>query len=300
MFRLVKKGYDTYEVEREIARLGQLVANLKTANNELKLQLDDLLAQKQVIESQLENAKSQLDRAEEGEREAKKVMELEGARLNAVVEKWKNTISDIRLKYGIKSEEELSADILKEDIESIITGKTLADVDAEARYEYLTSPSDKYYHRRLLNRMSGLLYNAAAKQKENLNAQSLELEKQERELFEHEKNLLKEVEKAKIADKNATGERIKSVFADEPTNSYANLLDKYLNENSGSVANNYTTNMEIFEEEEQAPLFVSNDYPTPNESGFDLREAVNPTDSLEDIMGAFDFYSPEGSKNTRK
>ena len=30
-------------------------------------------------------------------------------------------------------------------------------------------------------------------------------------------------------------------------------------------------------------------FPTPNESGFDLKAAVNPTDNLEDIMKAFDL-----------
>ena len=31
-------------------------------------------------------------------------------------------------------------------------------------------------------------------------------------------------------------------------------------------------------------------YPTPNESGFDLKEAVNPKDDLDEIMKAFDFF----------
>ena len=34
-------------------------------------------------------------------------------------------------------------------------------------------------------------------------------------------------------------------------------------------------------------------YPTPNESGFDLKEAVNPKDDLEEIMKAFDFYNDD-------
>ena len=40
-------------------------------------------------------------------------------------------------------------------------------------------------------------------------------------------------------------------------------------------------------------------YPTPNESGFDLKEAVNPKDDLEEIMKAFDFYD-EDSKDKKK
>ena len=38
-------------------------------------------------------------------------------------------------------------------------------------------------------------------------------------------------------------------------------------------------------------------YPTPNESGFDLKEAVNPKDDLDEIMKAFDFFDDgEGKK----
>ena len=39
-------------------------------------------------------------------------------------------------------------------------------------------------------------------------------------------------------------------------------------------------------------------YPTPNESGFDLKAAVNPKDDLNEIMKAFDFYEeePKGKK----
>lgn len=40
-------------------------------------------------------------------------------------------------------------------------------------------------------------------------------------------------------------------------------------------------------------------YPTPNESGFDLKEAVNPKDDLEEIMRAFDFYD-ENPKDKKK
>ena len=35
---------------------------------------------------------------------------------------------------------------------------------------------------------------------------------------------------------------------------------------------------------------------TPNESGFDLKEAVNPKEDLEDIMKAFDFYNDDRKK----
>lgn len=34
----------------------------------------------------------------------------------------------------------------------------------------------------------------------------------------------------------------------------------------------------------------NNDYPSPNESGFDLKEAVNPKENLDEIMKSFDFF----------
>ncbi len=37
-------------------------------------------------------------------------------------------------------------------------------------------------------------------------------------------------------------------------------------------------------------------YPTPNESGFDLKAAVNPKDDLSEIMKAFDFFEEEPKK----
>ena len=38
-------------------------------------------------------------------------------------------------------------------------------------------------------------------------------------------------------------------------------------------------------------------YPEPNESGFDLKEAVNPKSDLEEIMKSFDFF---GNNNSNK
>lgn len=37
-------------------------------------------------------------------------------------------------------------------------------------------------------------------------------------------------------------------------------------------------------------------YPTPNDSGFDLKEAVNPKDDLDEIMKAFDFFDSDKDK----
>ncbi len=40
-------------------------------------------------------------------------------------------------------------------------------------------------------------------------------------------------------------------------------------------------------------------YPEPNESGFDLKEALNPKEDLESIMSSFEFYDPNGTKKKK-
>lgn len=63
---------------------------------------------------------------------------------------------------------------------------------------------------------------------------------------------------------------------------YETLADKFLTEKDDSLIQ-YTN-------------FLSknkNDYPSPNESGFDLKEAVNPKENLDEIMKSFDFFNED-------
>ena len=43
-------------------------------------------------------------------------------------------------------------------------------------------------------------------------------------------------------------------------------------------------------------MFTNNDF-SPDETGFDLKEAVNPKEDLEEIMKAFDFYNDAKKEN---
>lgn len=69
---------------------------------------------------------------------------------------------------------------------------------------------------------------------------------------------------------------------------YDTLVDKFLKED--------------FEENPQYTKFMSkrlenDDYSTPNESGFNLKEAVNPKDDLDEIMKSFDFFNDNNDSN---
>lgn len=72
---------------------------------------------------------------------------------------------------------------------------------------------------------------------------------------------------------------IKPIY-DGNQDDFESLADKFLesNEHGSSVYE------KIIHNRQEDDL-----YPTPNESGFDLKEAVNPKDDLEEIMKAFNF-----------
>ena len=66
---------------------------------------------------------------------------------------------------------------------------------------------------------------------------------------------------------------------------YDNLADKFLSENdeqNNAYANIITSKVRAV--------------PEVNESGFDLKEAINPKEDLDEIMQAFDFYHGDENK----
>ena len=63
---------------------------------------------------------------------------------------------------------------------------------------------------------------------------------------------------------------------------YENLVDKFLDEDTQ-------------ESPMLAKLVLNKETPSPNESGFDLNECVNPTEDLEEIMKSFDFYNKKAN-----
>ena len=115
---------------------------------------------------------------------------------------------------------------------------------------------DKIYHKQLLSKISGQLNSVSNSEQES----SYEIEKNE-ELRRLDESLMK-------SQKSRDGKK-----------DYSKLLNKYLSDD------------ESVEEEDKSA--VANYFPEPNESGFDLKEAVNPKASLDEIMEDFDFFNPE-------
>ena len=91
--------------------------------------------------------------------------------------------------------------------------------------------------------------------------------------------------------KNKIKDGKKDIYFEEKSN-IKPIADVELAQNE-----NYDSPLEKFLQEESQEhsydKFLSknpNNSLEPNESGFDLKEAVNPTEDLEEIMKAFNFY----------
>ena len=120
---------------------------------------------------------------------------------------------------------------------------------------------NKVHHKELLTKMRGLLDEASGKISQNYY-------NDEMKNFEEKLANTKNKEKPKNLD---------------------NLVNKYLSQDNFDG-----------QKEPQKDSTLENYFPTPNSSGFDLREAVNPKGSLDDIMADFDFYNPEQNLKNRK
>ncbi|MGD9901707.1 MAG: DivIVA domain-containing protein [Spirochaetales bacterium] len=78
---------------------------------------------------------------------------------------------------------------------------------------------------------------------------------------------------------------------------YDNLADKYLNTNnteSENFAQNAYSRQLIAKNKKKQKEYEA--YPEPNESGFDLKAALNPTEELTELMKSFDFFSEGDDK----
>lgn len=77
------------------------------------------------------------------------------------------------------------------------------------------------------------------------------------------------------------------------------MFDNFLKDDAPS-SKNFESIMFKGNKKNNSVITANLAYPTPNESGFDLKEAVNPKDDLEEIMKSFDFFEEDNGKKKKK
>lgn len=255
MFDFEKKGYNKVQVDAFVAKTDRIISALRTKNAELSAEIFSLEEEIELMKNRSLKAEEQTLKAIENENNNKKLYDLEMTRLDSLISSWDETLKKIREKYGIISSVEKKALAFKTELEEK-TQKVIDITFGEERKKQ----DDKIYHKQLLSKMSGLL-NSASNSNFSSNTYENEIEKNE-EFRRLDESL------------------IKSHQQKENKKDYSTLLNKYLSEDSAS-------------EDESKNFGIPNYFPEPNESGFDLKEAVNPKASLDEIMEDFDFFRPE-------
>ena len=254
MFDLEKKGYNKDQVNQFVAKTDRVMSALRAKNVDLMNEIANLEEEVEVLKNERLKAEEKTILAIQNENNSKKIYDLEMSRLDSLISSWEDALKKIREKYGIISSVEKKALAFKNELQE----KTQRVIDLTfGRREEIND--DKIHHKQLLSKMSGLLNSATS---QNVSS-SYEIEKNEE--FRRLDESLKKSQQLKENKKD-----------------YSKILNKYL---AGENESDKAGGEEIF----GVPKY----FPEPNASGFDLKEAVNPKASLDEIMEDFDFFKPE-------
>lgn len=253
MFETEKKGYNKAQVNDFVAKTDKIMSSLRVKNAELSMEIEKLEEEVEILKNEQLKFRERTIIAIENENNNKKLYDLEMARLDELISSWDETLKKIREKYGVIPSLEKKALAFKTELEEK-TQKVFDITFGEQK-----KVDDKIYHKQLLSKMSGFLNSATTSINPN---------------YEIEKN-----EEFRRLDETL----LKSHGPKEQKKDYSSLLNKYLTDDEKQDEKGYVSK----------DYSISNYFPEPNESGFDLKEAVNPKASLDDIMSDFDFYNPE-------
>lgn len=268
-FDVDKKGYDIEQVDNYInalsikyeEKLKEQKDRLFTMRNELNM-MKDRLEVFQNKDKQISQALIfAVEKAGQIENSARKLYDLEIKRINILYDHWKVIIAEVERLYGknINNQNlnELIADF-KRGLDSVMEqNNTIAKSNIK---QELKSNSDNYI-KNLLNKMDYVINNKAKKKVEQSKKKT--------------DDIVNDNERPNI------GNRLKKISSQLEGKS----ADKYLNDEKELEKSAYASN-----------FMKKSKYPKPNESGFDLEDALNPKEDLEEIMKAFDFFVPEYDK----
>lgn len=251
---ITKKYEDELDQKnKEITRLREEVEALRSGQKHLA-------SKKASISNALVAA---VDKAKEIEDSSKKVYELKINQLSALHARWEKLLEEMLKKYPELVETQNVSTMVKNFKQSMID---IMSDDFNIPKSNSTSTSGDQI-RTLLSRVN-------------------KTEKKEVVKIERKKKS-KSVEKApRVLDERPTLIRPIVNMSMNKDEGFETLADKFLNideEEEESVGLNKAVCSKVSKDDPYA-------FPDVNESGFDLEEAVNPKDDLEEIMKSFDFY----------
>ena len=264
-FDINKKGYDVEQVDNFINKLSLRYEEKLSEQKDRVFSLKNELA---VMEERLDTYREKdkqisqaliyaVEKAEQIEGNASKLYDLEVKRLRLLYKQWEELLQRI-ISDGMSKD--LSSEVIK-------FNKTIAEVlEQNTRIggnmirKDLHKNSDNYI-RNLLNKMD---YAINEKPKQPASKSSSILSNMSNET---------EKENARIIDLSG---KLDKITAKGSTSS--SMADDYLNSDDDTPSSLF------------ARTITRKNPPKKQESGFDLEDALNPKEDLDEIMKAFDFF----------
>lgn len=309
-FDLVEKGYNPSQVdaylsiltkkyEERIAEISNETYALKNELEKSKMKIADVEQKERQISKAFVSA---VEKAEEIETQAREIANRELNSLRAMYEKWETLLVEAEGKAGVDGN---SAHIR----EAITTfQQNIQDLNIESLHdstsikEHLKKNSNDYV-RNILNKMDYLFFGQDKKKEE-----TARIAVKEHLTNQTSKTLVPTAQKPKqsiqkVDMSEALSEHVKENNRIASIGGRLQSLNKQVKKVKGdSLAEQFLNSEDVeasayaktFQKKKAKPKEFDFQYPEPNESGFDLKEALNPHDNLETIMSAFDFY--EGKK----
>lgn len=295
-FTIDKKGYSQQEVDDYINNLylkyEEKLSEQKDRVFALKAQQDKT---EQTLQSYIEKDKQisqalvyAVEKAEQIETSAKKIYELELQRVRLLYNRWEELLLEVEAKYPqIKDNASIKTllQTFKDSIGNVLEqnfnlgGK----LTAESLKTNLKKNNDSYV-KNIINKME-YAFDGSAKQAEVLDSKP----QTKKEVIS---DVLDNYERESNRISNIAG-RLSAITKNTKKESGIAPVDQFLNSEmedefkQTAYAKNITRKKSA---SKQSDLPFSFATIVPNESGFDLKEALNPKEDLDEIMKAFDFF----------
>lgn len=272
-FQTVRNGYNKDDVQKYIDDL-----NEQLKQKELKIQtLENSLQMYQEKEKDIKDKRENIsialtaavEKAKQIENSSKNVYKLKIQELEILYARWEKVLNELIQKYPNLDE----IDNVKQLLMSF-KSNLKSNLKEDFKFVNQTAPvvNDSDPMRALLGKMNTYL------DKQISNKKEVKTKTRPRKQLSNDM-LLKRTELCKLEEKSTM---IKPIYEAriEKGEKYESLLDKFLTQDAtpdSAYANKLTAKTGAM--------------PTANESGFNLKEAVNPKESLETIMKSFDFFA---------
>lgn len=315
----INKMYLKYE--DKLAEQKDRVVALKNEVDNLNSRLSNYVNKDDQISKALIFA---VEKAEQIENNAKNVYNMEIKRVNALYERWEELLLEIEKHCPSVNKNNYINSLMEEFKRSIEeVSKNGLTLETKSVRQELKNNSDQFI-RNILNKMDYVvnskpisIVDVEKPKKDKVLKEDAKPEKQE--VVKAEKVVEKRIEepvaplKPEVVKKEikqvvnepnkeksystitSIKERLQrlnliSKNANIKTKKNESLAEKYLNSDDDVQMNAYSKNFAKKKLEKNASPFDFVQYPEPNESGFDLKDALNPKEDLDEIMKSFDFF----------